>query len=92
MAQKKSFKEEINSPALRFISSANTKPDEGKSPSGQSDVPDGYILNPKYIEPKRRRCQFLLQQSLYDKLQAKAEQERISVNSLVHSLLKDAFK
>lgn len=88
MRQKKSFKGDLN-PAMQFI----TMPDGagGVSETQPERAPDGYKLNPryeeKYIEKKSRRLQLLMQPSLFDKVKAKASENRISVNDFIHRLL-----
>jgi len=85
MANKKSFKSDIN-PAMQFISQTQeTEPVQTNNP------PEGYKRNPVYIEIKSRRLQILLQPSLYAKLRDKAISEGKSINELIHSTLEDAL-
>ena len=95
MAQKK--KSFIDNPALQFISTAETetKPPEEKTiamPQPTGKPPEGYKVNPLYIETKSKRLQLLVQPSLLDKLKGKAKAEGRSVNDLVHSILEEALK
>ena len=55
-------------------------------------APEGYKVNPLYIETKSKRLQLLVQPSLLDKLKGKAKAEGRSVNDLVHSILEEALK
>lgn len=55
-------------------------------------APEGYKLNPLYVETKSKRLQLLIQPSLLKKVKDKAMSEGISVNELVHSILQDALK
>lgn len=94
MSGKKSFTTQQN-PALAFIS-AQEPP---KAPEAQhtthaktTDAPDGYKVNPLYVETKSRRLQLLVQPSLYDAIKARATAEGQSVNELVHSILEAALK
>ena len=90
MAQKKSFKTELN-PVMQFIS----KPEEPKQPEHEAQersTPPGYKVNPYYIETKSKRIQLLLQPSLHEKLKKKAAEEGISVNELIHSTLEEATR
>lgn len=102
-AKKKSFRDDI-SPAMNFISQESIekveqaeKPlqqkEEGKTISEiRKEAPEGYKVNPLYIETRSKRIQCLLQPSLYDKLKDKAETEGVSVNEVINSILLDAFK
>lgn len=97
---KKSFKDSIN-PAMSFISQESIDRTEGETPTTEETIakvkrpakaPEGYKLNPLYIETKSERLQLLVQPSLKVKLKEKAKQEGTSVNDLVHSILEDALK
>lgn len=96
---KKSFKDSIN-PAMSFISQESIDRAEGETPTTEETIakvkrpakaPEGYKLNPLYIETKSERLQLLVQPSLKAKLKEKAKQEGTSVNDLVHSILEDAL-
>lgn len=96
---KKSFKDSIN-PAMSFISQESIDRAEGETPNTEETIakvkrpakaPEGYKLNPLYIETKSERLQLLVQPSLKAKLKEKAKQEGTSVNDLVHSILEDAL-
>ncbi|WP_332060213.1 hypothetical protein [Streptococcus canis] len=79
----------IENPALQFIS--KDKP-QGENKEHSATVPEGYKLNPEYIEKKSRRVQLLMQPSLYDLLKSRALKEDTSVNNLIHELLEKAVK
>ena len=85
----KSFKQNIESinPAMQFID----VPAPAAPAAQQSEPPDGYKLNPIFIEKKIRRLQLLIQPSLYKKLKARADAGGQSVNDLVHTILDDAL-
>lgn len=96
---KKSFKDSIN-PAMSFISQESIDRAEGETPTTEettvkakrtAKAPEGYKLNPLYIETKSERLQLLVQPSLKAKLKEKAKQEGTSVNDLVHSILEEAL-
>lgn len=92
---KKTFKESIN-PAMSFISQESIDRTEGGIPATaetrkQNKAPEGYKLNPLYIETKSKRLQLLIQPSLHEKLKRKAQAEGTSVNDLVHSILEEAL-
>ena len=95
---KKTFKDSIN-PAMSFISQESIDKAEGEAPATAEETakrpakaPEGYKLNPLYIETKSERLQLLVQPSLKAKLKEKAKQEGTSVNDLVHSILEDALR
>lgn len=93
MAQKKSFKADLN-PAMQFISTPATVEERAEVPASNSTAPapEGYKVNPLYIETKSKRLQLLVQPSLLDKLKGKAKAEGRSVNDLVHSILEEALR
>jgi hypothetical protein len=79
---KKSFKDNLN-PAMQFISTPVEEKPKIDAP------PEGYKLNPLYLEKKSKRLQLLIQPSLYNKIKARADREGKSVNELIHSILED---
>lgn len=88
MAKKKSFKD---NPALQFISTA--QPAEEKTiPKPTEKPPEGYKLNPFYVETKSRRLQLVLQPSLYERVKAGAAAAGLSVNEYVHQILDEATR
>lgn len=89
MAQKKSFKADLN-PAMQFISTPTE--DEREVATATAPAPEGYKVNPLYIEKRSKRLQLLIQPSLYDKIKAQADTEGCSVNDLIHRVLEDAVK
>lgn len=62
-----------------------------EKPLKASDAPEGYRVNPAFIEKKTRRLQLLMRPSLYDRLKAKAEAEGLSVNEVTDILLEEAL-
>ena len=80
MAQKK--KSFIDNPALQFISAAET----------ETKPPEGYKVNPLYVETKSRRLQLVLQPSLYERVKAGAAAAGLSVNEYVHQILDNATR
>ena len=93
MAQKKSFKAELN-PAMQFISTPaeETTTGAGEGVASTKDAPEGYKVNPLYIEKRSKRLQLLVQPSLYDKVKAHAETEGCSVNDYIHRVLEEALR
>lgn len=93
----KSFKNNISpvlNPAMQFIDTPD-KPEKNEitltQPKAPSNMPEGYKINPLYIETKSRRVQLLLQPSLFDKVKNQATATGISVNELIHSILEATF-
>ena len=96
MAKKKSF---IDNPALQFISTAEpeeTRQEERELPSSQTKPaekpPEGYKLNPLYVETKSRRLQLVLQPSLYERVKKRATNSGLSVNEYIHQILDEATR
>jgi len=93
---KKTFKDTPafnENPALMFISKTDEKPAEREAPEGQTEAkaPEGYHLNPLYIENKSRRLQLLVKPSTVEKLRARAKAEGTSVNDIVNTILEGAL-
>lgn len=88
MAQKKSFKADLANPAMQFIST----PAEETVTETRAEAPEGYRVNPLYIEKRSKRLQMLIQPSLYDKLKSKADREGYSVNDTLHKILEEALR
>ena len=85
----KSFTSDIDSainPTMQFISG-----DDSPIQGSRVQVPEGFKLNPMYIEKKTRRLGLLLQPSLYERLKAKATDDDVSINELIHVILNDAL-
>lgn len=87
---KKTFKD---NPALQFISqpepAADPTPEEIAKKLG---VPEGYRINPRYIEKKSRRLQLVFQPSLYERVKAAADAAGLSVNEYIHEVLDKATR
>lgn len=88
MAAKKTFIGQIENPAELFIS---TPQEPETRPAAPAKAPEGYKVNPLYLETKSKRLQLLVQPSLLEKLRARAKAEGRSVNDLVHTILEDAL-
>jgi HD superfamily phosphodiesterase len=76
---KKDFKKE--NPANLFIS--GSEPEEHGALHKSMEAPEGYKVNPLYIEKKTRRVQLILQPSLVDKMKELAFKKKISMNEAV---------
>jgi hypothetical protein len=82
----KSFKQNIN-PAMKFISET---PQLEKAFDIPKTPPEGYKLNPVYIERRTKHLQGLVTPSLWEKLKKCAAYQGISVNEFVHVSLENA--
>ena len=88
---KKTFKD---NPALQFISTADEETEEREQTveAVPAKAPEGYKLNPLYVETKSRRLQLVLQPSLYDRVKARAKASGLSVNEYCHQILDEATR
>ena len=98
---KKSFTDA--NPAMAFISTAKeqedfalTQPTKEELETKLSEEPKAQTSNgvpmkknPEYLETKSKRVQMLMQPSLYNAIKEKAEQSGISVNEMMHEILKN---
>ncbi len=80
----------IENPALQFIS----KPEEAaEAPAvqqtGKARPPEGYRMNPLYIEKKTRRLQLLIRPSLYEKLKRRAGRDKTTINDALNQILEE---
>ncbi len=55
-------------------------------------IPEGYKLNPLYVETKSKRLQLVLQPSLLARVKERAKEQGLSVNEYIHRLLDEATK
>jgi hypothetical protein len=69
---------------VRDVTPEETK-DTGKAP-------DGYKLNPVYIEVKSKRVQLVFQPSLLKEAKAEAKRRKTSLNELVHIALRELLE
>lgn len=101
--KKKTFTTQLDSaqfnPAMQFISAAQQKeqpkPVRGGGPAAAQpakEPPEGYRMNPMYIEKKTRRLQLLLKPTVYDAIKARADAEGVSVNEMIGSILETATR
>lgn len=97
MAAKKNFTDALN-PATMFISAAQPQQAEPEAAPASSrglkasDAPEGYRVNPAFIETKSKRFNMLIQPSLLAKVKAKAAQQGLSTNEYIHSVLEEATR
>lgn len=92
MPKKKTFKAQLANPAMQFISAPSKNTSTFADTHHTCEVPEGYKINPYYIETKSKRLQLLIRPSLLKKLKNRAETEGCSVNNLVHSILEEALE
>ena len=98
----KGFKEpKVNiAPELQFMSRETIEAVDGSAaaventpaPTGREKAPEGYKINPMYIETKSKRVQLVLQPSLYSRVKAAADAAGISFNEYCHRVLDDATR
>lgn len=99
MASKKSFTQ--NNPALAFMSAevqeearqeepkkTQRKPKEPQ-PDKIEPAPEGYKINPLYIETKSKRLNLLLQPSLVERVKAQAKKSGLSVNETISEAIRE---
>lgn len=81
---KKSFADNINSisPAAAYISAS--APIEQPAMTARPA--------PKGFEPKSKRLQLLMRESLYQRIALRADSEGKSVNEFIHSILENALQ
>ena len=58
----------------------------------QEVTPEGYKINPLYVETRSKRFQVLMQPSLYEKVKAVAVSKKRSVNDHIHTILEGCYK
>lgn len=95
MAKEKDF----ISPAAQFFDKAEetTEPaaETAADPDGADTAPavlvppEGYRVDPRFIEKKSQRVQLVMQPSLYKRAQRAAKKQKISFNELIHQLLNE---
>lgn len=89
---KKDFK---GNPAMSFISQESIDKVDGKPagtihPTGIRKAPEGYKVNPEFIETKSKRVQILIQPSLHREAKAVADKLGISLNDFIHRAIQEA--
>lgn len=89
------------SPAAQFFNDMEKEPDTTPAAIEEADAhpgstlkptdppPEGYKIDPRFIEKKTKRVQLVLQPSLYKRAQKAAKKQKISFNEMVHQLLNE---
>ena len=73
-----------DNPAMRFVNESGS--------ANNTNIPDGYKPDPNLIETKTKRVQLVMQPSLYEKAKSAADAEKLSFNSYIHKVLKEALE
>lgn len=89
---KKSF---TATPSMSFISQESIEAVDGKpeptTPTGnKKKAPEGYKVNPEFIEKRTKRVQLLVQPSLYSEAKTICNGLGISFNDFLHRALQEA--
>lgn len=95
MSRKRPIISEDN-PVMNFISNTSIEEPDTQEPEplpsgadeGAGEIPEGYRINPLFIEKKTKRVQLIMQPSLYAKLKREADEENTSFNNYIHDLLR----
>lgn len=91
MTAKKDFRRD---PATAFISSASKteekppKKTQATAKAKAGKAPEGYKINPEFIETKSRRVQALIQPSVYEAVKEKAHTLGISTNEAINEAMR----
>ena len=86
---KKDFKG--SNPALSFMSTPAEEEarQEAQTLPRTKQAPEGYKLNPEFIETKSKRVQLLLQPSVVDAIKAYAKKEGLSMNEAISQAIQE---
>lgn len=94
---KKSFIDNIN-PAMQFITPQQQEDPEA-APADSAQVhgkeltpPQGYKVDPRFIETRSKHVQLLVQPSLHKRVKALAKQQKRSVNDMLNALIEAALE
>lgn len=60
---------------------------DNKLVSSKTTAPDGYKVNPLFIEKRTKRIQLIMQPSVYERAKQQAESRGTSFNDYVHGLI-----
>ena len=92
-------KKSFTNPAMNFISTESIEAVDGKTesaperatiPTGRRKAPEGYKVNPEYIESRTKRVQLLVQPSLHAEAKAVSTELGISLNDFIHRAIQEA--
>lgn len=65
---------------------------EARKPERTNKAPEGYKLDPKYVEVKSQRVQLVLKPSVFKALKKYCKTNKVSVNEYVGTLLEEQLK
>lgn len=93
MATKKNTFKKDN-PALSFMTPVEEEAtvDVGETvvkPVKKNEAPEGYKLNPEYIETKSKRVQLLLQPSTVEAIKSLASKRGLSMNEAINEAIQE---
>lgn len=75
-----------SNPALDLFSLTATKSKQ-EPIAKPGKVPEGYKMNPMYVEIKSKRVQLVFQPSIYKRAKAAADKAGLSLNEYLHRLI-----
>lgn len=79
-----------DNPVFQFLNDPPPSTEPAPLPSVPEKIappPEGYKINPVYIELRTKHIHFVLQPSLYDRIKAAAKAEGVSTNEYIHRTL-----
>ena len=82
----KSFKQ--NNPALSFMDTPEVET-RTETQSRTKQAPEGYKVNPEFIETKTKRVQLLLQPRVVDAIKALAKRQGLSMNEAISQAIQE---
>ena len=90
MVKKKSFSGDLTgamNPVLQIIDTTKTAEEAPRADAPKAEAPEGYYMDPRFIEKKTRRVGLLMRPSLYARLKEYADDIEESLNEAVDILL-----
>lgn len=87
---KKDFK--VNNPALSFISAADHTEEAKQTEAADTKklvAPEGYKVNPMFIEVKSKRVQLILQPSVVSAIKELAKKKGLSMNETINEAIQE---
>lgn len=88
-ANKKTFKKD--NPALSFMTPVEEEEAtvDVVKPVKRSEAPEGYKINPEFIETKSKRVQLLLQPSTVEAIKSLASKKGLSMNEAINEAIQE---
>lgn len=75
-----------NNPALDLFNMTEAEPKQ-EPVNISAKAPEGYKINPMYVEIKSKRVQLVFQPSIYNRAKAAADKAGLSLNEYLHRLI-----